>query len=58
MRKPKRSDCLDERGEVDMEEFEEAMSDYEDDQYERKRDMDIDAQLVEGELEKEKEDER
>lgn len=57
VRKPKRSEFEETDGTIDHEEYEEVMSDYEDDQHERKRDMDIDAQLVEGELEKEKEDE-
>ncbi len=56
MRRPKRSDCT-EDGVFDQECYEEAIGDYEDAEYERKRDMDLDAQLVEGELQKEKADE-
>ncbi len=60
MKRPKASDFDDGCGSIDFDAFAEAYSDYEDAEYERKRDMDLDALETEGELKREKgeEDER
>ena len=54
MRRPRVIDFDEGNGSVDLEAYEEAYSNYEDEEYERKRDMDLDAQETEGELKREK----
>ncbi len=54
MRRPRKIDFDEGNGTIDLDSWEEAYSDYEDAEYERKRDMDLDAQEVEGELKREK----
>ncbi len=52
--KPRKIDFDEGNGTIDLEAYEEAYSNYEEEEYERKRDMDLDAQEVEGELKREK----